>query len=142
MPLEEIEKHKNAVKSIKLEKPKRLFNQYSKFMNEISLQEYHFDRANVECTILEKISKEEILEYFKSFVAADGKLRQSLSIYILAEETQIEALEAEFEEKMKLCEKKKHEITDLTTFKAERELYASKKSFATIIQPKGAKSKL
>lgn len=141
MSKEELEKNKGAVKSQKLEKPKRLYNQYSKFMNEISLQEYHFDRSNAEVAILDTITKDEVLEYFQNFIAVDGKLRQSLSIYIMAEDEQIEAMDPEFVEKMNACEKKKKEITDLTTFKAERELYASKKTYASI-QPKGAKSKL
>lgn len=41
---EEFNRHKEALAVQKLEKPKRLSTLFNKFFNEISLQQYHFDR--------------------------------------------------------------------------------------------------
>lgn len=65
MSTEEFDRHKEALKSQKLEKPKRLSSQYSHYMNEIALQQYHFDRSEKEVEILTTITKESVLEYYK-----------------------------------------------------------------------------
>lgn len=65
MSNEEFERHKEALKSQKLEKPKRLSSQYSQYMNEIALQQYHFDRSEKEVEILSTITKDQVLEYYK-----------------------------------------------------------------------------
>lgn len=65
MPQEEFDRHKEALASQKLEKPKRLAAQFSKFLNEISLQQYHFDRANVEVAFLKTVSKKQFIDYYK-----------------------------------------------------------------------------
>lgn len=62
---EEFEKHKETLKAQKLEKPKRLSSQYSLYINEISLQQYHFDRSEKEAEILSSITKDQVLEYYK-----------------------------------------------------------------------------
>lgn len=63
--MEEFERHKEALKAQKLEKPKRLSSQYSQYMNEIALQQYHFDRSEKEVEILATITKDQILSYYK-----------------------------------------------------------------------------
>lgn len=65
MSQEDFEKHKEALALQKLEQPKRLSSQFSRLLNEISLQQYHFDRANVEVAILRAMQKEEVMEYYK-----------------------------------------------------------------------------
>lgn len=65
MTIEEFDRHKEALKAQKLEKPKRLSSQYSIYMNEISLQQYHFDRSEKEVEILETITKSQVLDYYK-----------------------------------------------------------------------------
>lgn len=65
MSNEEFERHKEALKVQKLEKPKRMSTQYSMYMNEIALQQYHFDRSDKEVEILATITKEQVLEYYK-----------------------------------------------------------------------------
>lgn len=64
MPLEEFERHKKALAAIKLEKPKRLSAQFSKFLNEISLQQYHFNRAECETNLLKEITKTQFVDFF------------------------------------------------------------------------------
>lgn len=65
MSNEEFERHKDALKSQKLEKPKRLSSQYSQYMNEIALAQYHFERSEKEVEILTTITKDQVLEYYK-----------------------------------------------------------------------------
>lgn len=65
MSNEEFDRHKEALKAQKLEKPKRLSSQYSLYINEISLQQYHFDRSEKEVEILSSITKDQVLEYYK-----------------------------------------------------------------------------
>ena len=65
MPLEEFEKHKEALAVKKLEKPKTVYQQFNNYCNEIVLAQYHFERSDAEVAILRKISKEEFVECFK-----------------------------------------------------------------------------
>lgn len=62
---EEFDRHKDALKAGKLEKPKRLAAQYMQYINEIALQQYHFDRSEKEVEILSTISKDQVIEYYK-----------------------------------------------------------------------------
>jgi secreted Zn-dependent insulinase-like peptidase len=62
---EEFERHKEALKASKLEKPKRLSVQYSQYINEIALQQYHFDRSEKEVEILTTISKDQVIDFYK-----------------------------------------------------------------------------
>ena len=61
---DEFDRHKNALRVAKLEKPKRLSVQYSQYINEIALAQYHFDRAEKEVEILQGITKAQLLEYY------------------------------------------------------------------------------
>lgn len=65
MSQEEFDRHKEALASQKLEKPKRLAAQFNKFLNEIALQQYHFDRANVEVAFLKTVTKKQFTDYYK-----------------------------------------------------------------------------
>lgn len=140
MSVDEFEKNKEALKSQKLEKPKRLSSQYSQFMNEISLQQYHFDRSEKEVEILANISKDQVLEYYKLFIVPNAPSRQSLSIHILSGAENIEKPE-NVEEISAQAYVEKQKITDLTAFKSTKQLYPMAKSFINVV-PKGAKSKL
>ena len=61
----EFEKHKEALKAQKLEKTKKMSSQFSIFMNEIGLQQYHFERPEVEVEILKSITKSQVLDFYK-----------------------------------------------------------------------------
>lgn len=45
MPMEEFEKHKSALATKRLEKPKKLSAMAAKYWGEISSEQYHFDRG-------------------------------------------------------------------------------------------------
>lgn len=65
MPEEEFQRHKDALAATKLEKPKQLSSQSYIFWSEITAQQYHFDRANVEVAYLRTITKDQLITYFK-----------------------------------------------------------------------------
>lgn len=147
---EEFERHKEALAAQKLEKPKRLSTLFNRFLNEISLQQYHFDRAEKEVSILRAVTKQRFLDYYRSFILPDGPNRQALSIHILstvdggASKTSPEIEETpptDTDEQLWTKNPNTTIITDLAVFKSSKELYPIVQPYIQI-QLKGAKSKL
>lgn len=143
---EEFSRHKEALAAQKLEKPKRLSTLFNKFLNEISLQQYHFDRAEKEVVILRKISKSELLDYYKDYILSTGEKRSTLSIHIVStaeggvgNTNEIDGTPIDYERSDRNpCIVR---IDDLAVFKSSKELYPMVQPYIDI-QPKGAKSKL
>lgn len=143
---EEFNRHKDALAAQKLEKPKRLSTLFNKFLNEISLQQYHFDRAEKEVAILKNVTKSELLDYYKSYILSTGPNRSTLSIHIVStadggvgNSNEIESTPATNE----FIDRRPNTIliNDLAVFKSSKELYPMVQPYIDI-QPKGAKSKL
>lgn len=149
---EEFERHKEALAAQKLEKPKRLSALFNKFLNEISLQQYHFDRAEKEVAILRTITKQRFIDYYRNYILPDGASRQALSIHILS------TAEGGIGNSSPIAETNNTDdssnsivnnvippkpilITDLAVFKSSKELYPIVQPYIAI-QPKGGKSKL
>lgn len=65
MPDEEFNKHKESLALQRLEKPKKLSVLSGHFWNEISIQQYNFDRPNIEVAFLRTITRSEILDFYK-----------------------------------------------------------------------------
>lgn len=149
---EEFERHKEALAAQKLEKPKRLSTLFNKFLNEISLQQYHFDRAEKEVTILRTITKQRFLDYYRNYILAKGVNRQALSIHILStaeggigsaspsDEASATPMKQEADEYL-ATQPPPTIISDLAVFKSSKELYPIVQPYIAI-QPKGGKSKL
>lgn len=143
---EEFSRHKEALAAQKLEKPKRLSTLFNKFLNEISLQQYHFDRAEKEVTILRKIAKPELMDYYKNYILSTGVKRSTLSIHIVStaeggvgNTNEVDGTPIDYER----IERNPNtiRIEDLAVFKSSKELYPMVQPYIDI-QPKGAKSKL
>lgn len=64
MPEEKFESSKKALKAKKLP-PTTLGGQFWEFFREIVIQQYHFNRMNVEALALKKVTKEELLSFYK-----------------------------------------------------------------------------
>lgn len=146
MSEEEFNRHKEALAAQKLEKPKRLSTLFNKFLNEISLQQYHFDRAEKEVAILRNVNKTELLEYYKSYILSTGPNRSTLSIHIVStaeggagNSNEIASTPVNND----LIDRRPNTIliNDLAVFKSSKELYPMVQPYIDI-QPKGAKSKL
>lgn len=143
MPEDEFQRHKDAVAAYKLEKPKFLAVQFSHYMNEISLQQYHFDRPEAEVAVLKTITKDEYLQFYRSSILRQGSARNGLSIHIVS--TADGGVGNANTEKSAESPKKRLEsvrlITDLAQFKSSKELYPIGQPYIHV-QPKGGRSKL
>lgn len=133
--------HKEALISKKLEKPKKLSVVFHRYLSEISISSYHFERDLAEVAILRKITKQELLNFYKAYIDKDSPARRSLMIHIVSgindhdKETLESVNQSTKEPTSHLL------ITDLTVFKSSRELYPIAKPHLDIT-PKGARSKL
>lgn len=145
---EEFIRHKDALTAQKLEKPKRLSTLFNKFLNEISLQQYHFDRAEKEVAILRNVTKAELFDYYKSYILSTGANRSTLSIHIVSTAEGGVGNTNEIDDTLITTSNEQTErypntilINDLAVFKSSKELYPMVQPYIDI-QPKGAKSKL
>lgn len=138
MTEDEFERHKNGLATQKLEKPKKMSTLFFKYLNEISLAQFHFDRAESEVAILKKITKEELISFYKVYILKDSPARRVLSVHItstLNSPQNDENLTEEYSsDKCKV-------ISDLSSFKSSKELFPVVRPYLNV-HPKGAKSKL
>ena len=70
MPGEKFENIKKVLKVKKTPKLLTLSDQFGQFFREIATQQYHFNRVNVEASILKSITHDEVLNFYK--VRIDG----------------------------------------------------------------------
>ncbi|XP_018331415.1 insulin-degrading enzyme [Agrilus planipennis] len=84
MSNEEFERHKEALALQRLEKPKRLSVQSQIFWQEITSQQYHFDRANVEVAHLRKLTKDDIINYYQYLLDKAAKQRKKISVHVVS----------------------------------------------------------
>lgn len=68
MPEEQFEEHKKALATIRLEKPKMLSARCTLFWNEITTQQYNFDRVNIEVAYLKTITRQQLLNFCKVII--------------------------------------------------------------------------
>lgn len=61
---EEFERHREALASQRLEKPKRLSALSARFWSEITSQQYNFDRAQIEVAYLRTLTKKDVVKFF------------------------------------------------------------------------------
>lgn len=135
---------KESLSAIKLEKPKKMSSWYSKYWAEISLQEYHFNRAESETQILKAITKEQILDYYRSNVLAQSANRKKLSVHIVSNVSTDASKKHELlsvPEEVSIRNKSADIISDLSAFKSSKELYPIVQPFLNI-RRKGGRSKL
>lgn len=64
MSEEKFESSKKALKSKKLPAA-TLSDQFWQFFREIVIQQYHFNRTNVEASVLKTVTKEEVLNFYR-----------------------------------------------------------------------------
>ncbi|KRZ92119.1 Insulin-degrading enzyme, partial [Trichinella sp. T8] len=92
MPSEEFEEHRAALTSKRLEKPKKLVSAASKCWSEISSEQYNFERDEKEVNILQTITKEELIEFYKQHIAADAPKRRKLSTQVYSNNFEINSI--------------------------------------------------
>jgi insulysin len=62
---EEFNRHKESLATQLLEKPKMMSRQSGIYWLEISLQQYNFDRMNIEVAYLKTITRNQIIDFYK-----------------------------------------------------------------------------
>ncbi|RZC37709.1 insulin-degrading enzyme, partial [Asbolus verrucosus] len=84
MSEDEFLRHREALAAQRLEKPKQLSTQTNIFWGEITAQQYHFDRANIEVSYLRTLTKEDIIEFYKSLLEEAAHFRKKLSVHVVS----------------------------------------------------------
>ena len=62
---EKFENHKNSLRLKKLQSPLTLASQFWQFHKEISTQQYHFNRNQVEASILKNLNHQDVVEFYE-----------------------------------------------------------------------------
>ena len=81
------EKHVSALASLRLEAPKTLLDQQLYYWKEISNKQYHFERDAIEVAHLRTITKQDICQFFKQYIAENAPERRKLAVYVTATAT-------------------------------------------------------
>ncbi|XP_011305221.1 insulin-degrading enzyme-like, partial [Fopius arisanus] len=145
MPDDEFIRHKTSLAAERLEKPKTMTSLFEVFWNEISTQQYNFDRVTNNVAYLMKINKEQIINFFKGIVYNKSPSKRKLSVHVISTAEGGAGNEKNIKDN---GEKKKKpgattatKITDVIAFKASQSLYPLLKPYNDIPR-KGQRSKL
>lgn len=82
----EFEKHKDALKTKKLEKPKKMKAQAARYWSEISSKQYMFERDEIEAQELSGIKKDELIDFYKQYFHLEAPKRAKICTYILGKQ--------------------------------------------------------
>ncbi|CRL00867.1 CLUMA_CG014118, isoform A [Clunio marinus] len=82
MSRDKFESFKKVLKVKKLPNTLTLTDQFWDYFKEISSQQYHFNRANVEASILRNITLEDVSSFYKTFISRESPTRRSISIHV------------------------------------------------------------
>lgn len=124
MSQEEFDRHREALASRKLEKPKRMATRTYMYWSEISSKQFNFDRVDVEVEELRRLTKQDILDFYDQHVKQDGPLRRKLSSHV--QSTLKSEKEEEQEQVVHPCGQ---QVSDIVAFKASLPLSALPKPF-------------
>ena len=133
---QEFSNHVQAVSLRKLEKPKRVSQECSKYWGEISSKQYHFHRAKVEVEELKKLTKEDLLEFYKRLVSPSSLKRHKVTLVVLGKDAQ------SIQSKETMEQKKWSVIDDVLSFKYSLPLFPLVPPYMDIPIVQKAKSKL
>uniref|UniRef100_A0A8D9BMR4 Insulin-degrading enzyme n=5 Tax=Cacopsylla melanoneura TaxID=428564 RepID=A0A8D9BMR4_9HEMI len=139
---EEFERHKEALSSARLEKPKKLAGRSNRFWLEITTQQYNFDRANIEVAYLKTVTKEMILHFYNDLIARDAPFRHKLAIHLLSKAPGGAGTLTDTENQIVELRSKVRLIEDIVKFKSQQGLFSLPPPCIDIPPPPMAKSKL
>lgn len=137
LPDHKFNSYKDSLTANKIEKPKKMSSWFNKYWAEIALQEYHFNRSSSEVEILNTITKEDILNYYRENVLKNSIKRKKMSVHIVStvKSTNSDKTTSSSEEA------RGELISDLSAFKSSKELYPIVQPYMAI-RRKGGRSKL
>lgn len=137
---EEFLKHKDALAAHRLEKPKQLKTQSAIYWMEITAQQYHFDRANVEVAYLKTLSKDDVIKFYEQMLKASSEVRRKIGVHVVSTlaNGDSEAVAEDYDVTKNGVRKL---IDDVTVFKSIHEMYPLVQPYIEITR-KGNKCKL
>lgn len=137
---DEFTRHKDALAARRLEKPKQLRAQTTIYWMEITAQQYHFDRANVEVAYLKTLTKQDVIDFYVEMLKAGSALRRKIGVHVVSStEGGAGANVADDYDVTKNGDRKL--IDDVTVFKSVHEMYPLVQPYIDITR-KGNKCKL
>ncbi|CAG0881776.1 unnamed protein product [Darwinula stevensoni] len=140
MKEEDFEKHKEALHSRILEKPKKMKGESSKLWAEITSKNYHFNRDEMEAEHLRSLTKEDIMNFYKDFIHNGSEKRHKLAIYVQSKVKPKDLLLSPEHHTPSL--KPAKAVVDIVEFKRRRGLYPQAKSYLDVPVIGGGLSKL
>merc|ERR1711962_872943 len=81
---EDFIKHREALANRRLEKPKKLAHLTATWWVEITSNQYHFDRDQVEVAHLKQLTKQNIIDFYKHWIASDAPQRRKLAVQVVS----------------------------------------------------------
>jgi secreted Zn-dependent insulinase-like peptidase len=87
MKEEEFETNKLSLIAKRLEKPKKLSGRAGKYWSEIVSQQYNFNRDEVETDDLRNITKDNIIEFFDTYIDSKSNVRKKVVCYMVPSDT-------------------------------------------------------
>ncbi|XP_076547139.1 insulin degrading metalloproteinase isoform X2 [Osmia lignaria lignaria] len=144
---EEFNRHKESLAVRRLEKPKKMTTLSAIFWSEISVQQYNFDRANIEVAYLRTITQEQIMKFYEELLRND--IQHKVSVHVIStvkdsdstEENTVESNENVTASNGKDTAAYK-KIDDIISFKISQSLYPLLKPFSDIPRKGAHSSKL
>ena len=115
---EAFNRHKQALSDKRLEKPKKLGSRSEKIWTEITTHRYNFNRDEIEVAELSKLSNQDILDFYDTFIGESATKRRKLSTHVVStapKDEKEDKVKANNEEIQSLCGKC---LTDIVSFKA------------------------
>ena len=119
MTKEEFETNLKGLIDKRLEKPKNLLSRAGKYWDEIICQQYHFNRDEIETEAMKGISKNDILDFYDTYICPKSDKRKKLTCYIVPSDTSEIKLETIPE--MEVAPK---DVTDVNKLKSSLSLFA------------------
>ena len=119
MATEEFETNLKGLIAKRLEKPKNLSSRAGRYWNEIVRQQYNFNRAEIETEAMKGIDKNDILDFYDTYICPKSEDRKKLTCYIVPSDTSEIKLETIPE--MEVAPK---DVTDVKKLKSCLSLFA------------------
>lgn len=79
---EEFKQHASSLIARKKEKPKNLWQEGSRYWSQITSGYYHFEQDEVDISNVEKLTKEDLREFFKQYIHPSSPTRSKLSVHV------------------------------------------------------------
>ncbi|XP_021361137.1 insulin-degrading enzyme-like isoform X2 [Mizuhopecten yessoensis] len=81
---ESFQKHVTALAAKRLEKPKKISGQQSRYWGEIVSQQFNFDRDDVEVVFLRGLKKNDVYNFYKDHICLGAPRRHKLSVHVMS----------------------------------------------------------